>query len=833
MKTQDDSAIRPAAQRFMGWPAEGWIWVQHWEDFFDEIKSLQPGAAAFVVEGIPGAMHHAFAVVHTSDEGLQIVETRKGTAWTRPADAERMRVPLEVRALIIDSTGKVRVGRGLPLASQSIARSITDPSDFRVGAVGVEIETDFTLDWQYGNRIQIERLATSALVSIDADSYMGVPYVEIIGQPTRALPGENRASHDAVWGEIHRVWRVLDDAEEDTHFAKLFPTFEVEEEVDEFEVTVSPPPSSQAKRRRRFDVQFSVGIAPFSESRYLEFTAKWRRTGSQSDMASQHARAGLRIGETFAAHFASVSPEAVQTDLALDYDTQSLFGHVATLYTQVAAQLEGAVKDAIGVGDRGLWKNNTIMAGRTNWRAKLEYLPHQLRAFLESQSSNIRTSFEQEFSSYNKRIIDHLRRSGYEGSLWDLPATVDGKTIDHVIGQFLENGITLNAQTIITPYRSLGIRNYFTSMDRGGEGGRLEPKVSVWEIRLPPQGSNLAEIEEHYRRLADFSRTEYERALQAFSISPRSDRPVAEIPFDVRDKKVGHQQLGLIQEIAKFIAQEAIRRRAGSMSALEVFIEGGGRGGFWGNADKAGNDRAVNVRVSLEETVADLIKRRGRYEPIATFITFNVITRGKSRSQSPYPLILPPSSDDELRRVVIWVAPKPLAEEAGVVPGTTASQGPRQVFRSSGPIERQGTILGRPDGSSRTAGNSHRASTVIGEAGHGLYRASRTVPPPQRPDGWSSRRNVPTYLADVSDAMRNGLRASGLTGYLTDWETSAADSRKAVHGPGNSTDARPPTGDRRPTPHIYYDDGIVWASSTHSEGRDCVNVAVLTINQRL
>lgn len=100
----DDTVLPtdPIIRRWLERPQD-WTWVTDWQALIDQVDGLGVNGAAFVVQGRPGAIGHAYALVNTT-EGIHTADPQAGGVL--PTSLAGLGPPFEVRALLIKPNGQ-------------------------------------------------------------------------------------------------------------------------------------------------------------------------------------------------------------------------------------------------------------------------------------------------------------------------------------------------------------------------------------------------------------------------------------------------------------------------------------------------------------------------------------------------------------------------------------------------------------------------------------------------------------------------------------------------------------------------------------------------------
>jgi hypothetical protein len=108
----DDAALPtdPATRRRLERP-DDWTRITDWQALVDQVDDLGVNGAAFVVQGRPGAIGHAFALVRTA-EGVHTADPHLGGAGVFPTSPAGLEAPFDVRALLVRGDGRVAHGPG-------------------------------------------------------------------------------------------------------------------------------------------------------------------------------------------------------------------------------------------------------------------------------------------------------------------------------------------------------------------------------------------------------------------------------------------------------------------------------------------------------------------------------------------------------------------------------------------------------------------------------------------------------------------------------------------------------------------------------------------------
>src|SRR5260370_29957262 len=128
--TLDDRGVASEAsmRRLLGRPGD-WRRMPDWDTLLPLVEGLGVGGVALVVEGRPGAIGHAFAIVNTAG-GLYLADPQNGgvsdarqvigqarslatggsgdRACGRAGGEAVLRAPFRVRALLVDAAGRAR-----------------------------------------------------------------------------------------------------------------------------------------------------------------------------------------------------------------------------------------------------------------------------------------------------------------------------------------------------------------------------------------------------------------------------------------------------------------------------------------------------------------------------------------------------------------------------------------------------------------------------------------------------------------------------------------------------------------------------------------------------
>jgi hypothetical protein len=92
----------PATRRWLERPQD-WTWVTDWQALLDQVKALGVNGAAFVVQGRPGTIGHAYALINTT-KGIHTADPQAGGVF--PTSLAVLGPPFEVRALLIKPNGQ-------------------------------------------------------------------------------------------------------------------------------------------------------------------------------------------------------------------------------------------------------------------------------------------------------------------------------------------------------------------------------------------------------------------------------------------------------------------------------------------------------------------------------------------------------------------------------------------------------------------------------------------------------------------------------------------------------------------------------------------------------
>ncbi len=554
--TLDDRVVasEPSMRRLLGRPGD-WTPIPDWDTLLPLVEGLGVGGAALVVEGRPGAIGHAFAIVNTAG-GLYLADPQNGgvsdarqvigqarslatggsgdRACGRAGGEAVLRAPFRVRALLVDAAGRARgpapgtaalllatrssaaaaaVTPGTFADSSHVGRSITDPPDPRVGALGFEAETDIVVlpPGNSGSNLPLGMLvARNEIAGYQAvTEYRDASIViEVVTKPMSIRGDRRKWDWDGI---VQRISRDLAKLAERPAGA-IIPVAEFFRPEEGWQISPAARGLNLRLRARYADVktplwpQYSIGV-PLTELYRLM-------------QAEPHGRE-LEFGNTVARMFvewsreADISSAVVEMGLLDEVDSVAMLrGFMALVYSHVVAHFQ-----VYTPGDHGYLKNQLNVALRTPLAVIREsLLPEEAKRFLEENAEDIRAILRAKFlfgfpqeNSFSQQYYEKMGEG--RGELLDLE--LDSNLVQASVGVYLDNALVATPAKIIDQFDACDIGPVPLLDDNEGE---LPVKLLVVELRrhgeCPIGPAGLPGI---LQALDDRTAASYERAARVAS----------------------------------------------------------------------------------------------------------------------------------------------------------------------------------------------------------------------------------------------------------------------------------------------------------------------------
>jgi hypothetical protein len=391
------------------------------------------------------------------------------------------------------------------------------------GAIGLEIETNAGVQGWNGKRDR--PFARDPALELVTDRLHGAPITEIVTEPMKILDDEVRAPADFVLDRLEMALERLGGASTSGDLVDdVLPReqdYEITRDFREHGVRIEGPVFGLA-----LYTQLTVGVTLSGVHDFLRMAKDALAANGGGDGVSvANTESALAFGDEVAADFLDVPAERLPA-FARDEGVQTLRGFAALTYSQVAAELTHALVQQSGQRAR-LRKNYTLVASRVPLQAAREDLPAGPRAFLEDSADRLREMFMARYRSTLGPLVERARNAGHPGDLrTELP------DVGHAIADSLDNALLPAPSLVLDPETTLGVRTWFRTLDRGGEGDPLRVPLLPLELRateIPRHGSGINDLRQLVAKVAAFHRDDYARATKLRELAVREAAGVAEI----------------------------------------------------------------------------------------------------------------------------------------------------------------------------------------------------------------------------------------------------------------------------------------------------------------